>query len=171
MRKDTAFNLVEIGLAIILFLAGYLMRTLPLWIMIVAFTAGSLLLIVGLMGLTGIWDKVVSRIKKPRQRNEAKTVAKKDLQLKLVKLFHDGKDIQANLNRAQAQRNTSEQVSAEIHFESWLTDVSNVLKNTEFMNLWYENKVVNYRDNSLSDYIGASNRALDRLESIIDHYR
>ena len=99
--------------------------------------------------------------------NEAKTVVKKEVQLDLVKLLHEGKDIQAKLKRVQIQWSPSEQVSAEIHFEAWFTDVSNTLKNTEFLNLWYENKVVNYRKDSISDYIGASERALDRLESIM----
>lgn len=102
-----------------------------------------------------------------RQRNETKTGVKKEVQLDLVKLFHEGKDVQANLKKVQAQWSASEQVSAELHFEAWFTHVSNTLKNTEFINLWYENKVVNYRKDSISDYIGASERALDRLESIM----
>jgi len=130
----------------------------------------SLLVIAFLWSIATLiyWLKNRQRL---RQKNEVKTVAKKDLQLKLTKLFHDGKDIQANLSRAQAQRNTLDHVSAEIHFEAWFTEVSNILKNTELLNLWYEDEVVKYRRDSISDYIGASKRALDRLESIIDHYR
>lgn len=64
MRKDTALHLVAIGLAIILFLVGYLMRTLPLWFMVIAFTLGGLFLIVGILGLTGIWAKLVNGLRK-----------------------------------------------------------------------------------------------------------
>ena len=113
------------------------------------------------------WSLIKRILRTETVHDKAKIVVTNKVQLGLVKLFHEGKDVQANLNGVRAHRDISEQVSAEIHFESWFTDVSNTLKNTEFLNLWYENKVVNYRKDSLDDYIGASERALSRLESIV----
>ncbi len=63
MRKDNALQLVAIGLAIILFVVGYLVRTLPFWVMTIAFICGGLLLTVGILGLTGIRGKFINRIK------------------------------------------------------------------------------------------------------------
>jgi len=89
------------------------------------------------------------------------------IKLDLVKLFHDGKDIRSELEMAQDNKNTNEQASAEIHFESWFTDVTNALENTDYKKVWYENKVVDYRQDKISEYLSASDRALERLESII----
>ena len=99
--------------------------------------------------------------------HEPKVEVKKEVHLELVKLLHEGKDIQAKLKNVQAQWSSFEQVGAEVEFEAWSMHVSNTLENTEFRKLWYENKVVNYRKDSISDYIGVSERALDRLESIM----
>ena len=89
------------------------------------------------------------------------------IELDLIKLFHDGKDIRSELEMAQDNKNTNEQVSAELHFESWFADVTNALENTDYKKVWYENKVVDYRQDQISEYLSASDRALERLESII----
>ena len=105
-------------------------------------------------------------------KNRHKTVdpSKEQLQLDLVRLLHEGKDILAELKKTQnidPRTNTEPQVTSEIYFESWFADVTAALKNTGFEKLWYEDKVVNYRNNFIVDYIGASGRALDRIESIM----
>jgi len=89
------------------------------------------------------------------------------IKLDLVKLFHDGKDCHAKLKRVQNNTNITEQVSAQIHFESWFTDVTNALKNTDYEKMWYENKMVDYQKDQISEYLSVSDRALERLESIM----
>jgi hypothetical protein len=94
----------------------------------------------------------------------------KEAQLNILKLYHDGEDILIELQKAQnidPRINPQPQLPSEVHFEAWFTLVSNTLKNTEFQNLWYINEVVNNQKDSISDYIGTSERALARLESIL----
>ena len=69
MHKDHAFHLVAIGIALILFLVEYIMKTLPLWLMVFIFTLGGLLLIVGILGLFGVWEKINKRTKTKRFLN------------------------------------------------------------------------------------------------------
>jgi len=105
-----------------------------------------------------------------RKKGENPVKTKGQLQSDLVKLLHDGKDILAKLKQAQnidPRTNVQPQVTSEIYFEAWFANVTKALANTDFKKIWYENKVVNYRDHSLSNYIGASERALERLESIL----
>jgi DNA-binding HxlR family transcriptional regulator len=109
--------------------------------------------------LTEFGRQVINRMKRLKE--------KKTYELDLVKLFHDGKDVQAKLKRVQEHWNASDQVTAELYFEVWFTDVSHALQNTKFISVWNDNKVVNYQKDSLSDYIEASDRALNRLDSIV----
>ncbi len=87
--------------------------------------------------------------------------------LKLVKLFHDGKDYHSKLKMAQNNTSITEQVSAQLHFESWFADVTNAIKNSGYKKMWYEYEVVNCEKDSISEYLSASARALERLESIM----
>lgn len=87
--------------------------------------------------------------------------------MKLGKLFHDGKDIRYKIMTAQNNLDTNERVTAEVYFESWFTKVTNALEDTDYKKMWYENKVVDYRRDQISDYLSACDRSLERLESII----
>jgi hypothetical protein len=92
----------------------------------------------------------------------------KQLKLRLGKLLHDGKDIRHRITTAQNNLDINEQVAAEIHFESWFTDVTNALEDTDYKKMWYENKVVDYRRDQITDYLSACDRSLERLKSIIE---
>lgn len=63
MRKDIALHFVAISLGIILFGIGERMKTLPDIVTAVLFVCGGILLIIGILGLTGAWNKLVSRLK------------------------------------------------------------------------------------------------------------
>lgn len=97
-------------------------------------------------------------------------MSERQLRLNLTRLLHDGKDIVAQLKRAQNRgpsTGVQSQVSAEISFEAWCSRVHSTLKNTALKKLWYEQKPVDYRKDSLSDYISESERALERAETIL----
>lgn len=95
------------------------------------------------------------------------TILKTDnIQNNLVKQYHDGEEIHARLERAQTS-NTTEQVSSEIYFEAWFADVTKALDNTDFKELWYKKKIVDYRKDQIYDYLNASELALERLKSIM----
>ena len=181
--------LIGIAVAIIIFILDKTMKTFPRYLVFTGYTAAAILLVFSCLLFYKTFNTlsiiltcliiIVASVtlyfgRKPqsdtKQQNaqiEAKT---KELRLKLVKLLHNGKDIQAKLKQAQnidPRIDSSPQVSAEIHFESWLADVSNALQNTEFKKVWYEHKSVDYHYDSLTDYIDASGRALGRIEDII----
>jgi hypothetical protein len=94
----------------------------------------------------------------------------KQWKLNLVKLFHDGQYVLAQLKKAWTNDphcNTIEPVSAEMDFERWFAEVTKALNNTVFKKLWYEDVVVNPRKDLMPDYIDKAERTLSRFESIM----
>ena len=143
-------------------IGGWVNQTIAIVLLVIAFLWSGATII--------YWLRKRAR----KKRGQEPKTLKGELNLDLVKLFHEGKDIQAELERvqilsanAQVSGFISPLVSAEIHFEAWFANVTKTLENTDCKKLWYGNKVVNHEKDSLSDYIGASKRALDRLESIL----
>lgn len=61
MQTNTAFHLVAIALAIILVQVGELMLTLPEIVSVLLLIGGVILLIIGILGLTGTWNKLISK--------------------------------------------------------------------------------------------------------------
>ncbi|MBA7601243.1 hypothetical protein ES703_08310 [subsurface metagenome] len=89
------------------------------------------------------------------------------LKLDLGKLLLDGKEILVDLEKMNAQLDSMGVVSAELKFEIWYKDVSETLQNTEYDQLWFENKEgLNYREADTSDYLEICKHGLDRLEYI-----
>ena len=90
------------------------------------------------------------------------------LKSELVKLLHNGKDVQSKLKRLQNSTDINEQVNAGISFEGWLAEVTIIFKNTDYEKMWYEYKIVNWeKDHHMSVYLDASVRALERLADIM----
>ena len=61
MRKDIAFHFVAIAVGISLFGIGERVKTLPDAITTLLFIVGGILFIVGMLGFTGIWDKLFGK--------------------------------------------------------------------------------------------------------------
>jgi hypothetical protein len=74
MGKSISLDLVAIGLALVLFWLGNHMKILPEPIQTVMVIIGGILLLTGILGITGIWDKIFPQNKQKRLRIALKKV-------------------------------------------------------------------------------------------------
>lgn len=63
MRKDISLQFVTTASGLIILWIGEQMKTLPDFVTNIFLALGIILLVIGILGLTGIWDKLVKRLK------------------------------------------------------------------------------------------------------------
>lgn len=102
-----------------------------------------------------------------KKRPQIEQTKGKQLKLNLGKFLLDGKEILLALEKMDAKLDSAGYVSTELKFEIWYKNVSKTLKNTDYDQLWFENKKgLDYRTANKSDYVEACKYGLDRLEYI-----
>jgi hypothetical protein len=104
---------------------------------------------------------------KMKREDEIEQNKERKLKFDLGKFLLGAKEILLALEKMDAKLDSSGYVSAELKFEIWDKDVSQTLQNTDYAQLWFENKdTLDYRTAKKSDYIRACKYELGRLEYI-----
>jgi len=82
-----------------------------------------------------------------------------ELTFDIDRLFHDGRGILAQLEKAKP--NVADHSYAQVCFEAWFSNVSDILATSIFAKVWYDKKVVDYRHDRIDDYIQKCKLAVD----------